>query len=72
MPRYTFSRCSLIEELFIIQAPNEQEALEMVKDGHDDVKIETGEWIDWADDQYHLCHIEDELVIFVKGESVNG
>ena len=72
MPRYTFSRCSLIEELFTVQAATEEEAHDMVKDGHPAVKIETGEWIDWSDDRYHLCHVEDELVQFVKGEAVNG
>jgi len=67
-----FSRRSIVEEWFTVQAKTEQEALDMVRDGHDSVVVEQGEWIDWADHQYHLEDVEDELVTFTKGESING
>lgn len=72
MPRYTFTRRSMVEEIFTVRAPNEQAAHDMVQDGHPEVTVETGEWIDWADDRYILEHVEDELVTFVKGEATNG
>lgn len=72
MPTYTFTRRSIVEEIFTVQARNEQDALDMVVDGHPKVDIEQGEWVDWAEDNYHLENVEDELTMFVKGESVNG
>ena len=72
MPRYTFSRTSIVTEIFTVQAPNEQLAHDMVRDGHPAVKIEEGEWVDWASDGYVLEDVEDEVVMFAKGESVNG
>ena len=72
MPRYTFCRRSIVEEIFTVQASNEQEAHVMVNDGHPMVKIEQGEWVDWADDDYILVDAEDEIVTFIRGESVNG
>ena len=72
MPKYMFSRTSIVEELFTVQAKSEQEALEMVSDGHPAVEIEQGEWIDWNQDSYQLVDVEDELVTFVKGDAVNG
>ena len=72
MPRYTFSRNSIVSEFFEVQAATEQQALEMVQDGHPRVKIVEGEWIDWAETGYHLVDVEDEMVLFTKGENVNG
>ncbi len=72
MPRYTFVRRSIIEEIFTVTAPNEQDALDMVSDGHSTVEMDTGEWVDWAEDRYHLENVEDEITMFVKGENVNG
>lgn len=72
MPRYTFSRRSIVEEFFEVQAANEAEALGMVETSDSAVKTTEGEWIDWADDDYHLVDVEDEIVTFVKGEAVNG
>jgi len=72
MPRYTFSRTSIVSEFFEVQAPNEAEALEMVQDGHPKVRIVPGEWVDWANDGYTLEAVEDELVMFTNGENVNG
>jgi hypothetical protein len=72
MPKYMFSRASIVEELFTVQAKSEQEALEMVMDGHPAVEIERGSWMDWYHDNYELIDVEDKLVTFVKGEAVNG
>ena len=72
MPRYTFVRRSIVEEIFIVAAANEHDALDMVSDGHPKVEVEQGEWVDWAEDNYHLDSVEDEVTMFVKGEAVNG
>jgi hypothetical protein len=72
MPRYTFVRRSIVEEIFTVSAPYEHTAHDMVSDGHPAVEINTGEWVDWAEDNYHLESVEDELVTFIKGEAVNG
>lgn len=72
MPRYTFTRRSIVEEIFTVVAPNEATAQEMVWDGHPKVEIEQGEWVDWADDSYHLDNVEDEMVMFTRGENING
>ena len=72
MPRYTFSRNSIVREFFEVQAANEAEALSMVQIGDPRVQITKGEWIDWAEDDYQLEDVEDELVTFTKGEAVNG
>lgn len=72
MPRYTFVRRSIVEETFTVVASNEQDALDMVTDGHAKVEMEQGEWVDWAEDNYHLDSVEDEITMFIKGEAVNG
>ena len=72
MPTYTFTRRSIVEEIFTVRACNEDAARDMVRDGHPAVDIEQGEWVDWTEDNYHLENVEDELTMFVKGESVNG
>ena len=72
MPLYRYTRRSIVEEWFTVRAPNEEQALEMVSDGHVAVITEQGDWIDWCDDRYHLEHVEHELVTFLKGEAVNG
>lgn len=68
MPRYTFSRASIIDEIFIVDAPDEDTALEMVQDGAPSVKLEQGEWIDWYHEEYDLVHTEDELVTFIQSK----
>lgn len=61
-----------MEETFTVVASNEQDALDMVTDGHAKVEMEQGEWVDWAEDNYHLDSVEDEITMFIKGEAVNG
>ena len=72
MPRYTFIRRSIVEEIFTVVADKEATAHDMVQDGHPAVEMEQGEWVDWAEDRYHLETVEDEMTMFVKGENVNG
>ena len=72
MPRYTFTRRSIVEEIFTVMAKSEEAAHDMVVNGHPSVEIEQGAWVDWADNSYHLETVEDELVMFIKGENVNG
>ena len=67
MPKYTFTRLSIIEEEFIVEAGTEAAALQMVRDGAPGVAIVKGEWIDWADDRdYELRDVEDELATWIK------
>ena len=72
MPRYTFSRRSIVEETFEVVARSEQEALDLIQE--DSIKVKTSNyvWVDWAEDDYYLAEVEDELVMFTNGESVNG
>lgn len=68
MPKYTFSRSSIVEELFTVEADTEEEALDLVWDGDPCVSIEQGEWIDWYHEEYHLESVEDELVTFLNSK----
>jgi hypothetical protein len=67
MPKYTFSRRSIVEETFTVIADSESEALDLVMDGAPGVEIDDyKEWIDWYDDEYGLVDTEDELVTFLN------
>jgi len=66
MPRYVFSRASIIDEIFTVDAADLDEAKQLVYDGDPRVKIEQGEWIDWYHDEYTLESEEDDLVTFLK------
>ena len=66
MPRYTFSRASVIDELFTVDAEDLATAQQMVWDGDPKVKIQQGEWIDWYHDEYTLESEEDDLVTFLR------
>lgn len=68
MPRYTFTRLSLVEEIFTVQARNETAALDMVRDGHPSVEMSQGGWVDWGSDDYSLADVEDELVTFIRSK----
>lgn len=72
MPKYTFTRLSIIEEEFVVTADTEVLALRMVRDGAAGVSIMQGQWVDWADgSDYELSDVEDELVTWIK-EGVQG
>lgn len=68
MPKYTFTRRSIVEEIFTVTAGSEKEAYEMVEEGHPQVAFEYGEWLDWADNRYLLEDVEDELVKFIRSK----
>ena len=72
MPRYTFTRRSIVEEAFEIVAKSEQEALDRLIENNDCAKVVDSDWIDWADDDFNLVNVEDEIVMFTNGENVNG
>lgn len=65
MPRYVFSRASVIDEIFTVEAEDLAAAQQLVYDGDPRVKIEQGEWIDWYHDEYTLESEEDDLVAFL-------
>jgi hypothetical protein len=68
MNRYTFTRTSLFEETFVVEANSEEEARELVQDGGPEVSCTFQEWIDWYDDEYSLERVDDELVEFVNSK----
>ena len=68
MPKYTFSRASIIDEIFTVEAPDLEAAQQMVYDGHPKVDIKQGQWIDWYHEEYTLEQEEDDLVVFVRSK----
>lgn len=68
MPRFVFSRASIIDELFIVEAPDLDTAQQQVWDGGPDVKIQKGDWIDWYHEEYTLEREEDDLVTFIRSK----
>lgn len=67
MPKYTFTRLSIVEEEFVVTADTEVAALRMVRDGAAGVEIIQGQWLDWADgSDYELRDVEDELATWIK------
>ena len=57
MKKYTFTRSAIVEEVFVVEAENVEQARDMLFDPPD--PIETN-WLDWYTDRYELCG--DELV----------
>ena len=66
MPKFTFSRTSVYDEHFYVEAATEEEARELVSDGFCDSQVMC--WIDWQEDEYTLEHVEDELVTFINSK----
>lgn len=66
MTRFVFSRASIIDEIFTVDAEDLEAAQQLVYDGDPKVKIQQGEWIDWYHDEYTLESEEDDLVTFLK------
>jgi PHD/YefM family antitoxin component YafN of YafNO toxin-antitoxin module len=63
MNRYTFVRSSIIAETFVVHAESEDEALDLVQNGHPSVEIlKADEWIDWYDEEYTLASVEDTVL----------
>lgn len=71
MPKYTFTRSSVFEEYFTVEAASEAEALELVQDGAPSVEINSNNyWRDWYDEEYTLNSIEDEVVRFLNSKEL--
>lgn len=68
MPKYTYTRSSIVEESFTVEAGSQEEALELVMDEGKGVTIAQRGWIDWADDEYTLEDVEDEVVTFIRSK----
>ena len=68
MPRYVFSRASVVDELFTVEAEDLEAAQQLVYDGDPRVKIQQGEWIDWYHEEYTLESEEDDLVSFIRSK----
>ena len=68
MPRFVFSRASIIDELFTVDAEDLDTARQLVYDGDPRVKIQQGEWIDWYHEEYTLEREEDDLVTFIRSK----
>lgn len=66
MPKFTYTRLSIIEEEFVVTADTELEALQKVQDGDPSVDILKGEWIDYHSDGYELRDVEDELETWIR------
>ena len=66
MPRFVFSRASVVDEFFTVEAEDLETAQQLVYDGAPEVKIQQGEWIDWYHDEYTLESEEDDLVTFLR------
>ena len=68
MKKFRLQRRSIIDETFWVEAEDEDEALQIARDGgavHDPDDVE---WCDWADDDYEITKIEelDPLYVMVK------
>jgi len=68
MPKYTFERTSLVTETFTVIADDEDQALDLVRDGAPCVEISPMQWQDWYDEEYSLDSVEDELVTFLNSK----
>lgn len=70
--KFTFSRTSMVEELFTVEATTEELALERIMDGDYD-SISDPEWIDWAGDTFELVDTKelDPLYSMIKEHSMN-
>lgn len=66
MKRYTFWRNSIVAETYEFEAESEEEAREMLNNGH--VEVMSEEWMDWATDDFELEYVEelDPLYRMVK------
>jgi tagatose-1,6-bisphosphate aldolase non-catalytic subunit AgaZ/GatZ len=68
MPKYVFERTSLVTETFTVTADDEDQALDLVRDGGPTVKVGPMQWQDWYDEEYSLDSVEDELVTFLNSK----
>jgi len=72
MKRFTYWRNAIVSELYVVDAENEDAALDILDRG--EVEVFSTEWIEWATSRYELEHVEiiDPLYRMVKDyESVD-
>ena len=72
MKKFTFWRNAIVSELYVVDAPTEEQAREMLQNG--EVEVFTEEWMDWATDDFELEHVEiiDPLYRMVKDYDTAG
>lgn len=68
MKKFRLQRRSIIDETFWVEAEDEDEALQIARDGgavHDPDDVQ---WVDWADEDYEITKTEelDPLYVMVK------
>lgn len=68
MKKYRLQRRSIIDETFYVEAEDEDEALQIARDGGAVPSPADTEWCDWADDDYEITLIKelDPLYIMVR------
>jgi len=66
MPKFTFSRRAIYDEIYVVTAKTEEEAVEQLENG--DHNPERTAFDDWYDDSYSLDDVEDELVTFLQSK----
>ena len=66
MKRFTYWRNAIVSEVYVVDAENEDAALEILDRG--EVEVFSTEWIEWATSRYELEHEEiiDPLYRMVK------
>ena len=64
MPKYTFTRLSVYNEQYRVDARSEAEARARIEQG--DYESDIVEWIDWAEDDYELVQEEEELETWLR------
>lgn len=66
MKRFTYWRNAIVSELYVVDAENEDAALDILDRG--EVEVFSTEWIEWATSRYELEHEEiiDPLYRMVK------
>lgn len=74
MKKFRLQRRSIIDETFWVEAEDEDEALQIARDGgavHDPDDVE---WCDWADEDYEITGYNelDPLYVMVKQYEQNG
>ena len=65
--KFTFSRRSLVNEVYEVEADSETEAFEVMSEGSYGNPVET-EYIEWYDDDFEMDHKEciDPLVRMIE------
>lgn len=68
MKKYRLNRRSIIDETFWVEAEDEDEALQIARDGGAVQDPTDTEWCDWADDDYEITKTEelDPLYLMVR------